>query len=63
MSNFLQTRQTGFFPWWVLERRSDLMEWLDRQRQRAHLARLDARMLEDIGVTRADADRESRLWT
>lgn len=31
-----------------------------RQRQRFDLATLDDRMLRDIGVSRADADRESR---
>ena len=31
-----------------------------RQRQRFDLATLDDRMLRDIGVSRTDADRESR---
>ena len=31
-----------------------------RQRQRHDLATLDDRLLRDIGVSRADADRESR---
>jgi len=29
--------------------------WMARRRQRAELERLDARMLDDIGVTRAEA--------
>lgn len=29
-----------------------LQFWIDRSRQRKHLARLDDRMLEDIGLTR-----------
>lgn len=32
--------------------------WRARCRQRAQLARLDARLLRDIGVTPADAERE-----
>ncbi len=38
---------------------SRLLAWEDRQRQRAALARLEDRMLEDIGVTRAEAKAES----
>lgn len=34
-----------------------------RRRQRYDLARLDDRMLDDIGVTRADVERElGRRW-
>lgn len=32
--------------------------WRNRVRQRQELARLDARLLRDIGVTAADAERE-----
>nr|WP_235019327.1 DUF1127 domain-containing protein [Tabrizicola flagellatus] len=39
---------------------SQLMIRADRQRQRAALARLDDRMLRDIGLTRAEADAEAR---
>lgn len=39
---------------------SAVAAWLDRQRQRVHLARLDARLLADIGVSRGEADREAR---
>ncbi|MFB9149992.1 DUF1127 domain-containing protein [Roseovarius ramblicola] len=34
-----------------------LARWLDRQRQRAHLSRLDAHLLDDIAVSRVDAAR------
>jgi uncharacterized protein YjiS (DUF1127 family) len=32
--------------------------WRSRTRERRHLARLDERMLRDIGITRLDAARE-----
>jgi uncharacterized protein YjiS (DUF1127 family) len=35
-----------------------LREWRQRSRSRAELARLDERMLRDIGVTRGDVWRE-----
>ena len=35
-----------------------LLEWEDRARQRRRLSELDDRMLEDIGLTRADVSRE-----
>jgi uncharacterized protein YjiS (DUF1127 family) len=35
-----------------------VLEWQERARQRRHLLELDDRMLQDIGVTRADVDRE-----
>ena len=37
---------------------SRLLAWADRQRQRAALARLEDRMLDDIGATRAEAVAE-----
>jgi uncharacterized protein YjiS (DUF1127 family) len=37
--------------------------WVVRQQQRAALAALDDHQLADIGVTRAEAIRESRRWT
>jgi len=37
-----------------------IVEWLDRQRQRAALAELDDRLLADIGISRAEATVESR---
>ena len=36
--------------------------WLDRQRQRVHLARLDNYLLDDIAVSRVEAVREARRW-
>jgi uncharacterized protein YjiS (DUF1127 family) len=39
-----------------------VVDWLDRQRQRMVLARLDDRLLADIGVTRAEARDEARRW-
>ena len=36
-----------------------LGRWLQRRQQRLELARLDARMLSDIGLTRADALAEA----
>ncbi len=40
-----------------------VVRWLRRQEQRGQLAGLDDRLLSDIGVSRADAVRESRRWT
>lgn len=41
---------------------SRVLFWLDRQRQRAALARLDDRLLHDIGVGRVAAAREGGRW-
>ncbi|CAN5759038.1 hypothetical protein BH23PSE1_BH23PSE1_04190 [soil metagenome] len=47
-----------------LPRLAGLLAWIARldahYRTRSHLAELDDRMLRDIGVTRADVDRELR---
>ena len=44
-----------------LEFATDLfLTWLDRHNQRRQLARLDPRMLKDIGVSRTDAVQEAR---
>lgn len=32
--------------------------WIERSRQRKQLAKLDSRMLKDIGITRAEANAE-----
>lgn len=40
--------------------RALLREWVRRWRQRRRLEDLDDRMLRDVGVTRADAEREAR---
>jgi uncharacterized protein YjiS (DUF1127 family) len=37
-----------------------LHKWRPRSRDRAGLAALDKRMLEDIGLTRAEAEAQSR---
>ena len=36
-----------------------IARWIERARQRAALAALDDQMLRDIGITRAEAMRES----
>jgi len=36
-----------------------VLEWQERACQRRHLSQLDERMLQDIGVTRADVSRET----
>ena len=36
--------------------------WLERSRSRGQLAKMDARLLSDIGVTRTDANQEARKW-
>ena len=40
-----------------------LFQWLDRRRQRRRLAQLEQRLLDDIGVSRADAIAEARRWS
>ncbi len=35
-----------------------VMVWLERARQRRHLAELDDRLLRDIGLSRAEVDHE-----
>lgn len=37
-----------------------LLEWNERARQRRQLARLDDRLLGDIGLSRVDAEQEAR---
>lgn len=39
---------------------SRLENWLDKRNQRRMLSQLDDHMLKDIGISRADAIRESR---
>lgn len=42
--------------------RNQLRFWFARYKQRRALARLDDRLLRDIGVTRSQAHEESRKW-
>ena len=35
-----------------------LIDWVERARQRRHLAELSAHMLKDIGLSRADVETE-----
>ena len=44
---------------------AELFRWYERARQRSQLKQLDDRMLNDIGVIRAQADAEARKpgWT
>jgi uncharacterized protein YjiS (DUF1127 family) len=37
-----------------------LLLWMEERRQRRHLRELDDRLLKDIGLTRADVERETR---
>lgn len=46
----------------LLKAVSLLQLWTERAAQRRQLAELDARMLKDIGIGRADAERESGKW-
>lgn len=50
------------FAHWVIGKAVDgvlgLLAWQDRIRDRARLASLDERLLQDIGLSRADIDRE-----
>jgi len=41
---------------------SVLAAWLDRQKQRVHLSRLDDRLLDDIAVSRRAAAEEVKRW-
>jgi uncharacterized protein YjiS (DUF1127 family) len=38
-----------------------LITWLERTRQRRHLGELDDRLLRDIGLSRAEVEREISL--
>jgi uncharacterized protein YjiS (DUF1127 family) len=56
--------QTNFAPYWPVRRHPGVLAiWLDRQRQRVHLSRLDDRLLDDIGVGPRAAFIEPRRWT
>lgn len=68
MGAFSQTTEarTAFFPHFPPEGLSKapsrVLLWLDRQRQRARLAQLEDWQLDDIGISRAEAVKESRRW-
>ena len=53
-----QARTLGAFrgAWEAVQR------WHDLARQRRHVADLDDRMLQDIGITRADAEDAVPFW-
>lgn len=54
----------GFSPFIRLDPPPNrLAVWLDRQRQRVHLSRLDDRLLDDIGVGMRAATVEAQRWT
>ena len=59
-SGSIQTRPMGRkVQMGLVSRVVDLMlTWSDRMRQRRHLAELDDRLLQDIGVSRADIENE-----
>ncbi len=60
---FSVTRRTGA-QYRVVDALRSALRWLvywdDLARQRRALGRLEDRLLEDVGVTRAEAKRESR---
>ena len=37
-----------------------VLTWIERSRQRAQLARIDVTAMQDLGISRADLDAESR---
>jgi uncharacterized protein YjiS (DUF1127 family) len=47
---------------WLRRLPDQVLMGLERSRQRRQLARLDARMLRDIGVSRSAAFGETRKW-
>lgn len=52
-----------FAPFLKIEAEQNIfLLWLDRQRQRIHLSKLDLRLLQDIGVSRSAAEMEARRW-
>jgi uncharacterized protein YjiS (DUF1127 family) len=51
---------------WLVNRAQGMPEqllvWLERGRQRRHLAAMDDHMLRDIGLSRADVSAETEKW-
>jgi len=41
-----------------------VLTWIERSRQRAQLARIDASAMQDLGISRADLEAEcrKRFW-
>jgi uncharacterized protein YjiS (DUF1127 family) len=57
-------RRSSSRPSWaagvIIAAIESVLLWNDRGRDRRHLASLDDRMLRDIGLSRADVEREYR---
>ncbi len=55
-----------FWLGWLVSRLERMPEqlllWLDRSRQRRHLAAMNDHMLRDIGLSRADISAETQKW-
>lgn len=49
-------------PWRVAPAPPRVLAWSYRLRLRAALARLDDRLLADVGLSREDAEAESQRW-
>jgi uncharacterized protein YjiS (DUF1127 family) len=63
-SNFIASSRGGTQAGFVTRLSDTLLTWLDRVRQRRHLAELDDRMLRDIGLSRGEVENEvsRRFW-
>ena len=63
MDTLLRRRSLPRLPWFaprslVVELATAVLDWQERLRQRADLRGLDDRMLADLGLSRADIERE-----
>lgn len=56
MGSLIPTSTAGYT---LIDRIDLIMTWIERTQQRRALARLDDRLLADIGLCRAQAERES----
>ena len=63
-SNFIASSRGASQAGFVTRLSDTVMTWLDRARQRRHLAELDDRMLRDIGLNRGEVETEisRRFW-
>ena len=71
MSTLLQRRQAARLPSWpqtpdrlailIAGMRATFADWRRRHRARAELARMSERELHDLGITRAEAEREAAM--